>query len=253
MNSVDYYENEEMLSEYLLFHYGDNTEYFPFNWDINFSLNFHKKVVEIVQENTNSQQTKNALEIGCAVGRACFELSKTFDNVCGIDFSSSFIKSANRIKNSKELEFEYKESGHTKKHSFFCLDKETHPERITFEVGDAMNLQSSLGEFDAVIMINLIDRLPDPKKLLSEVHRFVKPDGVLLIVSPYTWLSDFTKKENWLTAKPGESIETKENIKTHLDKNFEFLKQEDVPFLIREHQRKYQLSVSEATLWKRRS
>jgi 2-polyprenyl-3-methyl-5-hydroxy-6-metoxy-1,4-benzoquinol methylase len=38
------------------------------------------------------------LDLGCAVGRASFELGRYFENVTGVDFSHSFINAANRLK-----------------------------------------------------------------------------------------------------------------------------------------------------------
>ena len=39
-----------------------------------------------------------ALDIGCAVGRASFELARSFDEVVGIDFSSAFVARCNEMK-----------------------------------------------------------------------------------------------------------------------------------------------------------
>lgn len=39
-----------------------------------------------------------ALDIGCAVGRASFELARSFDEVVGIDFSHAFVARCNEMK-----------------------------------------------------------------------------------------------------------------------------------------------------------
>ena len=39
-----------------------------------------------------------ALDIGCAVGRASFELARSFDEVVGIDFSCAFVARCNEMK-----------------------------------------------------------------------------------------------------------------------------------------------------------
>ena len=41
--------------------------------------------------------------------------------------------------------------------------------RIRFETGDACDLRDHLGQFDVVLMANLVDRLPDPMRCLSRV------------------------------------------------------------------------------------
>jgi hypothetical protein len=63
-----------------------------------------------------------------------------------------------------------------------------------------------------MICANLIDRLYDPYRLLSEVHKHIKQGGFLIIMSPYTWLENFTSKANWVGGKiteNGEKILTK--------------------------------------------
>jgi len=40
--------------------------------------------------------------------------------------------------------------------------------------------------------------LYDPRRFLETIHERLNPGGVLVITSPYTWLEEFTKKENWL-------------------------------------------------------
>jgi SAM-dependent methyltransferase len=44
---------------------------------------------------------RRALDIGCAVGGAAFELARTFDEVVGIDFSHAFIAAANDMKTNR--------------------------------------------------------------------------------------------------------------------------------------------------------
>ena len=49
---------------------------------------------------------KTALDVGCAVGRSCFELSKHFDQVVGIDYSASFVNACNRVLKEKVTNYE---------------------------------------------------------------------------------------------------------------------------------------------------
>ena len=54
----------------------------------------------------DSSTTRSALDVGCAVGRSCFELSKLFDSVIGIDYSSNFIKCCEKMAHEKQIEYE---------------------------------------------------------------------------------------------------------------------------------------------------
>lgn len=40
---------------------------------------------------------RTALDVGCAVGGASFELARTFDAVVGLDFSHAFVNTAKRL------------------------------------------------------------------------------------------------------------------------------------------------------------
>ncbi len=41
-------------------------------------------------------------------------------------------------------------------------------------------------------------RLPDPRAFLSSLPRLLHPGGVAVIVSPYSWLEEYTPQPAWL-------------------------------------------------------
>lgn len=71
-------------------------------------------------------------------------------------------------------------------------------EQVTFKVGDACNLPLNLAPVDAVLAANLICRLPEPKKFLDALPRIVKPGGVVVLTTPFSWLEAWTKPRSWL-------------------------------------------------------
>ena len=102
---------------------------------------------------------------------------------------------------------------------------------------------------------NLIDRLYEPKLFLETIHERLNDDGVLLLTSPYTWQEESTKKEFWLGGfknEQGEEQYTLEGLKAILLDNFELVDTLDVPFVIRETARKFQHTISQMTVWKKR-
>ena len=117
-----------------------------------------------------------------------------------------------------------------------------------------MELRSTLGSFDVVLMANLIDRLRAPQRCLAQLPGLVHPGGQLVITSPYTWLEDFTPRENWVGGfeRDGAVVHTLDGLQAALAQDFELAGTRDLPFLIREHARKFQLSVAQASLWKRK-
>ena len=126
--------------------------------------------------------------------------------------------------------------------------------RVSFEQGDAMFLRNDLGKFNIVLMANLIDRLPCPKKCLDQLADLIYSEGQLIIASPCTWMEDYTPKEEWLGGSiiGDQSSQTLDRLKEILCPSFELHGKWDIPFLIREHARKYQWSVAMATRWIRR-
>ena len=132
------------------------------------------------------------------------------------------------------------------------LDASVMPCKVDFEVGDAMALRSDLGSFDCVLACNLICRLEDPMRLINRFAELVRPGGQLVITTPFTWLESFTPEDRWLSARAKDSfsgltqaLEAANQFK--LDATW------DMPFLIREHQRKFQFSIAQASRWIRAS
>ena len=236
---MNIYESDKLLAEYLLFHYGSAEEILPYEFGPRGALEYPARCVsECVTANGR------ALDLGCAVGRSTFELARTCGEVVGIDFSQRFINAATALK-TRELSYLRTDEGDLTTALVVRAPVGVDTTRVTFETGDAMNLRDDLGVFDVVLMANLIDRLSEPQKCLARLPSLVKSGGQLVITSPYTWLEDFTPRANWLTP-------TLDGLQAALAPHFNLVTTRDMPFLIREHARKFQWSVAQATVWIRR-
>jgi len=126
---------------------------------------------------------------------------------------------------------------------------------VEFWQGDACNLKDTFTGFDLILAANLIDRLYSPRLFLGDVARRLNPGGLLVLASPYTWLEDHTKREEWIGGfkKDGESYTTLDGLKDLLGSLFDLMQGPlAVPFVIRETRRKHQHTLSELTIWKRR-
>ncbi len=245
------YETERLLAEYLLFHYGYAEDVFTGHWEakgVRDALHFPERSVNACFDLPALPANARALDAGCAVGRASFELSRHCESVIGIDFSRRFIDAANALKADGELHFQRLEEGARTAPCTARVPREIVRERVAFETGDAMNLREDLGTFDAVLAANLLCRLPDPAKFLARLPQLVKPGGQLVITTPCTWLEEFTPRARWLC---GDTSTTLDGLHGHLDAGFDFVKQIDLPLIIREHARKFQWTVALGTLWRR--
>ena len=112
-------------------------------------------------------------------------------------------------------------------------------------------------QFDAVLASNLLCRLPDPRRFLADLPALVKPGGVAVIISPHSWLLEYTAREHWLPQPPSEGKSSSKSGFEVLDSimtsqgAFKLEQRTDMPFLIREHARKYQWGVSDCTVYRR--
>lgn len=250
---INPYETDRLLHEYLLFHYGSAEEVLPFSEGPREALNYP---VRCVREGLGKLQAVGgrALDLGCAVGRSAFELSSICGEVVGIDFSSQFVRAAQQIRVCGSIDYWRLDEGELRTPLRACLPEGARAERVRFEVGDAMELRADLGEFEVVLMANLIDRLRDPVRCLERLPSLVRRGGQLLVTSPYTWLEEYTPKAAWLGGieRDGSRCSSLDGLQAHLGGAFELAGVRDLPFLIREHARKYQWSVAQASLWIRR-
>ncbi|XP_051875016.1 uncharacterized protein LOC127572124 isoform X2 [Pristis pectinata] len=194
------YETQRALNGYLLFHYGSPQVQSLCITNTATEQNFPQRCAEECIKHT-TQQTgvpSRALDIGCAVGRASFELARVFQEVVGIDFSHSFVNACNQLKERGQLTHTATTEGDLSVQCTAVVPQDIERSRCLFRQGDACNLPKDLGTFDCVLAGNLICRLPDPLAFLHRLPGLVAPGGILVITSPYTWLEEFTPKSLWL-------------------------------------------------------
>jgi hypothetical protein len=91
---------------------------------------------------------------------------------------------------------------------------------------------------------------------LNAMPKIVNKGGVVVMVTPFTWLEEFTPKSKWLGGfhdpVSQEPLYSKDNLKMIMESlGFEKVHEEQMPLVIREHRRKYQYIISEATGWRR--
>jgi putative 4-mercaptohistidine N1-methyltranferase len=200
-----------------------------------------------------------ALDLGCATGRASFELAQHFAQVTGIDFSARFIDLGVQLASQGVIRYTVVDEGELvsyRERRLADMGLEKTSTKVEFFQGDACNLKPHFVNYDLILAANLIDRLYSPLKFLTSVHERLNLGGLLLIASPYTWLEEHTQRAQWLGGfkKDGENFSTLDGLKQALAPHFRLLQGPlDVPFVIRETRRKFQHSCSELTIWERTS
>ena len=77
-------------------------------------------------------------------------------------------------------------------------------QKVNFFQGDANALseyadtKEGFGTFDGVVLANLLCRLPDPRATLNALPKIVNKGGVVVIVTPFTWLEGAYKERGML-------------------------------------------------------
>jgi ubiquinone/menaquinone biosynthesis C-methylase UbiE len=108
------------------------------------------------------KKNANVIDIGCGDGYCTFKfLDKKVKSIKGIDFSATSIKNAKKNKDILGLK-----------------------KKITFEVGDVLNLSKFQNSFDNVITIRCLINLDSKKKqhsALKEIYKTLKKGGTYLM------------------------------------------------------------------------
>jgi SAM-dependent methyltransferase len=240
--SDNIYETPRLLAEYLLFHYGKAEEILPPDAPAGMAaaLDFPARTAAWFSRGVVSR----ALDLGCAVGRSSYELSRSSGFTCGIDFSRGFVETARKV-GAGPVSIGRQDEGFRETLLEVGLPAGIDPGKVVFEVGDAMDLRADLGEFDRVHAANLLCRLSEPARLLERLPALVRPGGELVLATPCTWLEDFTPRPNW---PQGETLDW---LRDSLAGTFELAAFGDEAFLIRETARKFQWTRAQVSRWTR--
>jgi putative 4-mercaptohistidine N1-methyltranferase len=264
------YETEDSLHMYLGLHFPSSGEkenispILPHEHAPNHAVRFPQRVVHLLNSLKPEYTNNRALDIGCAVGGASFELAKSFNHVDAFDFSHSFVEAAKRMQTAQDVRFRIPVEA-----ELYEEVRAVHEPGITSQIlskvdfftGDAcrlaeMRASERLGTYDGVVMSNLLCRLPDPMACLNGLPMVVNKGGVIVMVTPFSWLSEFTPRSKWLGGfydpVSKAAIHSKDVLRDVMELNgFAKIHEEQMPLVIREHQRKYQYIISEATGWRK--
>lgn len=242
------YETPQIVSDYLFFHYAtfqDAAGDLPVPES---AWGFAQRVVKELLDSTSSPSS--ALDIGCAVGASSFELAKTIPRVLGIDYSQAFIDSAEALRKDGVLAAEVPSEGKKTQPFLARIPSDIDRQRVHFETGNAIDLRNDLGSFDVVLAANLLCRLPAPIVFLERLGDLVAPGGQLLMATPFSWLEEYTPPSLWLGGQP-DAPSSADVLNEKLSAHFRLEHEINLPFLIREHSRKFQYGISLGTRWRK--
>jgi putative 4-mercaptohistidine N1-methyltranferase len=200
---------------------------------------------------------KRALDVGCAVGGAAFELARDFEEVTGLDISAPLVQTAQTLREDGQVLFQEPAEGDLLVDAMATVDQGIDRDRVSFRQMDAMCISPELQGFDAVIAADVLDELASPSSLLGRMggpQGLVAPGGVCVVTSSYGWDEAKTPKTAWLGGyvdEAGNTVSSFDGVKDRLGGEFELIDQADVPVLVRQKEREFKLTVTHATVWKR--
>ena len=258
-NQSNFYHIDEVEAKLLEFNYGDE-EYFNVK---NMGAKAGDICKTIYKENkgNNDKNHKKALEIGCNVGRTCFELSEEFDEVVGLDLSARFFHIAVTLKENGKLNYMRKAEGEL--YEYRTIDLETfnfykYINKVSFyQQPDLCNIDTlKFKEFDLIFSGNALESLHNPKDFLRKIQKLLVKNGIFIISSTYDWKINISPVQNWLGGykQDGENKKSYEGIKEILEgEGFdEICEPKEVDFVVRESNMKFQHNFAEFSFWKKK-
>ncbi len=139
------------------------------------------------------------LDIGSAVGRFAFEMSRTHDFAVGIDNSVAFIRAARELLVRGRKAVALREEGLLTREETVVLPGQWRTDRVEFIVADALALPFRSGSFAAAASLNIADKVPLPLQHLREANRVTRDrEAQFLLSDPFSWSDEVARPEDWL-------------------------------------------------------
>jgi 5-histidylcysteine sulfoxide synthase/putative 4-mercaptohistidine N1-methyltranferase len=244
----DSYETDSEVAQSCEFNYGEPVLGFH---------NFPKTIAEICKQYTGDQNSLKLLDLNCDTGRTAFELSDSFKQVTGLDFSARFIRMAIQLQEQGFIRYITKDEGELVHYHDVQLSELglSANDNLQFMQADANNLKPIYSGYDIILAINLLEELYNPKQFLTTIHDRLNAGGIFILGSTYDWDKNNIKRENWPGAfkEDGEPVTSFEGIKALLQDNFELLKEPiNLTAAKSISSRKVEVSVVEISVWKKK-
>ena len=152
--------------------------------------------------------SRPAIDIGCSVGRATFELAsdhRTAGLVLGVDLNFAMLRVARRALCNGQIEYPLRTGGLLYDLKRFDVDL-PHRDRVDFWACDATALPFPDRSFDTAVSLNVLDSVWSPLDMLRSASRVLSPGGGLILACPYDWSPVATPPEGWIGGHSPRSL-----------------------------------------------
>lgn len=138
------------MSEYQ-FNYTDNPVALREMYDAEARETKAEKIRLVLQDYLGDTRSRTLLDVSCSTGIMARRLAGEFGSIVGIDIDAAAVEFAARHSQAPNL---------------------------SFHVMDALNISFPSDSFDTVVCNQMYEHVPDAVRLLTEIHRVLKPGGV---------------------------------------------------------------------------
>ena len=220
--------------------------------------NFQKAIAEFCTGIAKPELRRCALDLGCKTGRTSWELARAFSNVTGVDLSARTIRIATQLQEQGRFNYIFPEEGEICDYRQVTLedfDLTSLVRNVKFLQADFANMKNIFSGYDLILLNDVVDRIYQPKELISQLHRRMNDNGLLVLATSWDWDEKYTKAENWLggyrsSAEPVRAIETVEELlKEHFSKTGD---QTSLLSVHRINKRKSIVKNVEVTVWRKK-
>jgi SAM-dependent methyltransferase len=138
------------------------------------------------------------LDLGCALGRASFELlAAGAESVVGVDLNMAMLRRAEGLRRTGRIEWPRRRVGLVFDRAS-AEHRAAQTDRVAFVCADVLILPFADGAFAGALSFNVLDCVPSPLSHLTELGRMLAPGAPALLSTPYDWSSNATAMEAWI-------------------------------------------------------
>ena len=119
----------------------------------------------------------------------------------GVDLSARTIKIASQLQERGRFNFIFPDEGEVCDYRQVTLDDfDLKPlvNKVKFLQSDFANLKNVFSGYDLILLNDILDRIYQPKELISNLYKRINDNGILVIATAYDWDEKYTKPENLL-------------------------------------------------------
>lgn len=144
------------------------------------------------------KKNMTVLDLGCGTGRLTAEFARFgIDLAIGVDYSSLMVEKAANILSSEKgnsIGFKVRSS---RSHLLDAKIDSCGFRNCGFLIADAQILPIRNYSIDIIACINVLHRVKEPRKVIENIERALKNDGILLMSNSYDWSEEYTAPELW--------------------------------------------------------